>query len=70
MTLNQYRAAHGLSLEAFGKLVDRSKAQIHAIESSNYAPAKLAMAIERVTEGQVDAAFLNPDIAAARRPAA
>jgi DNA-binding transcriptional regulator YdaS (Cro superfamily) len=29
-----------------------------------------AMAIERVTDGQVDAAFLNPDIAAARKPAA
>ena len=70
MTLSEYRTAHGLSLEAFGELVDRSKAQIHAIEKSNYAPAKLAMAIERATNGAVDAAFLNPDIAAARRPAA
>lgn len=70
MTLTEYRARNGLSLEQFGVLVGKSKAQIHAIEKDNYATAKLAMSIERATAGAVDASFLNPDIAAARKAAA
>ena len=70
MTLTDYREKHGLSLEQFGELVGRSKAQIHAVEKGNYATAKLALAIERATEGAVNAAFLNPEIAEARKAAA
>jgi transcriptional regulator with XRE-family HTH domain len=70
MTLTEYRAKHGLSLEQFGEIVCKSKAQIHSIEKSNYATAKLALAIERETGGAVDAAFLNPEIAEARKQAA
>lgn len=70
MTLTNYREKHGLTLEQFGALVGKSKAQIHAIEKGNYATAKLALAIERATDGAVDAAFLNPQIAEARRAAA
>jgi DNA-binding XRE family transcriptional regulator len=70
MTLTDYRERHGLTLEQFGELVDKSKAQIHSIEKDNYATAKLALAIERVTEGAVNAAFLNPQIAEARKAAA
>lgn len=70
MTLAEYRKAHDLTLEAFGAMVEKSKAQIHAIESTNYATAKLALAIERATGGEVDAAFLNPQIAEARKAAA
>ena len=70
MTLSEYRAKHGLTLEAFGSLVNKSKAQIHSVESANYATAKLALAIERETGGEVDAAFLNPEIAEARKAAA
>jgi DNA-binding XRE family transcriptional regulator len=67
MTLTDYRAKHGLTLEQFGAQVGKSKAQIHAIEKGNYATAKLALAIERLTNGEVDAAFLNPQVAEARR---
>lgn len=70
MTLTEYRAKHGLSLEQFGLRVNKSKAQIHAIEAKNYATAKLALAIETETGGAVDAAFLNPEIAQARKAAA
>jgi DNA-binding XRE family transcriptional regulator len=70
MTLSEYRQKHGLTLEAFGSLVSKSKAQIHAVEKENYATAKLALAIERETGGLVDAAFLNPEIAQARKVAA
>lgn len=69
MTLSDYRTKHGLSLEAFGRLVGRSKSQIHAVEQRNYATAKLANAIERATDGAVSAALINPDIAEARRAA-
>jgi DNA-binding XRE family transcriptional regulator len=70
MTLTEYRAKHDLTLEQFGELVGKSKAQIHSVEKDNYATAKLALAIERETGGAVDAAFLNPSIAEARRAAA
>lgn len=70
MTLSEYRKEQGLSLEEFGKLVGKSKGHIHAVETDNYATAKLALLIERVTAGAVSAAFLNPEIAEARRAAA
>jgi DNA-binding XRE family transcriptional regulator len=67
MTLTDYREKNNLTLEQFGALVGKSKAQIHSIEKSNYATPKLALAIERATDGQVSAAFLNPQIAEARQ---
>jgi DNA-binding XRE family transcriptional regulator len=70
MTLTDYREKHSLTLEQFGALVSKSKAQIHAIEKGNYATAKLALAIERVTDGAVSAAYLNPQVAEARKAAA
>lgn len=70
MTLSDYRAQHGLSLAEFGKLVGKSKGHIHAVEEANYATAKLALAIEKATGGAVSAAFLNPEIAEARKAAA
>jgi transcriptional regulator with XRE-family HTH domain len=70
MTLSEYRKAHGLTLEQFAERVGKSKGHIHAVENENYATAKLALTIERETGGEVDAAFLNPSIAEARRAAA
>lgn len=70
MTLTEYRKKHGLTLEQFGELVGKSKAQVHAVEKKNYATASLALEIERATDGSVDAAFLNPQIAEARKVAA
>ena len=70
MTLTAYREKHGLTLEQFGALVNKSKAQIHSIEKDRYATAKLALDIERVTGGAVDAAQLNPQIRQARKQAA
>lgn len=70
MTLTDYRQKNGLSLEQFGALLGKSKGHIHSIEKGNYASAKLALEIERVTDGAVSAAFLNPQIAEARKAAA
>lgn len=69
-TINQYRTAEGLTLEAFAALVGKSKGHIHEVESTMRCSAKLALAIEDVTNGAVDAASLNDEIATARRAAA
>ena len=68
--LAQYRKDKGLTLEAFAALVGKSKGHLHEVESTMRCTAKLALDIERVTNGAVDAASLNDDIAAARKQAA
>lgn len=70
LTINQYRAAHGLTLEAFAALVDKSKGHMSEIENTMRCSAKLALAIEAATKGEVDAAALNDEIASARKAAA
>lgn len=69
-TINQYREAHGLTLEAFGALIGKSKGHTHEIENTMRCSAKLALAIEAATDGEVDAADLNTEIASARKAAA
>lgn len=70
MDIATYRTENGLSLEAFGALVGKSKPHIHEIESTMRCSAKLALAIEAATDGQVNAADLNDEIALARKAAA
>lgn len=70
MDIATYREKHGLSLEAFGALVGKSKPHIHEIERTMRCSAKLALAIEKETKGQVNAAHLNDEIANARKAAA
>lgn len=69
-SITQYRAANGLTLEAFGALVGKSKGHVHEIERTMRCSAKLALAIEAATGGQVNAADLNDEIAFARKAAA
>lgn len=70
MTLTEWRKLKGLSLEAIATQLGKSKGHLHAVEEKNYATARLALDIEKLTEGAVDAAFLNPEIAEARKAAA
>lgn len=70
MTITAYRTLKGLSLASFGAMIGRSKGHLHEIERTNRCSAELAMEIERVTEGAVDAASLNDAIADARKAAA
>lgn len=70
MDIATYRKEHGLSLEAFGALIDKSKPHVHEIERTMRCSAKLALEIERVTANAVDAADLNDEIALARKAAA
>lgn len=69
-TISEYRETEGLTLEAFGLLVGKSKGHIHEVERSMRCSAKLALAIEAATNGKVDAATLNDEIASARKAAA
>lgn len=70
MTITEYRKARNLTMEQFGALVGRSKGHMSWVERNNRCPPKLALEIERQTAGQIDAASLNDEIAAARRQAA
>jgi transcriptional regulator with XRE-family HTH domain len=70
MTLSEWRKEHGLSLEAVASKLDKSKGHLHAVEKDGYATARLALDIEALTEGHVDAADLNPEVREARKAAA
>lgn len=70
LTINQYRTAEGMTLEAFAALVGKSKGHMSEVENTMRCSAKLALEIERATAGKVDAARLNDEIANARQAAA
>jgi transcriptional regulator with XRE-family HTH domain len=70
MTLSEWRAREGLSLEALAQKLEKSKGHLHAVEKDGYATARLALEIEKLTDGAVDAAALNPEIREARKAAA
>jgi transcriptional regulator with XRE-family HTH domain len=70
MTLTEWRTQHGLSLEALADKLSKSKGHLHAVEKDGYATARLALDIEKLTGGAVDAADLNPEIREARKAAA
>lgn len=70
MTLSEWRKEHGLSLEAVASKLDKSKGHLHAVEKDGYATARLALDIETLTNGAVDAASLNPEVRQARKAAA
>lgn len=70
MTFSEWRKASDLSLEAVALKLDKSKGHLHAVEKTGYATARLALEIEKLSGGQVDAADLNPEIAEARKAAA
>jgi DNA-binding XRE family transcriptional regulator len=69
-TISEYRATHGLTLEAFAASVGKSKGHMSEVEKTMRCTAKLALAIEQQTNGAVDAAALNAEIASARKAAA
>jgi transcriptional regulator with XRE-family HTH domain len=70
MTLSEWRTQQGLSLEALADKLNKSKGHLHAVEKDGYATARLALDIETLTGGLVDAAALNPEIREARKAAA
>jgi transcriptional regulator with XRE-family HTH domain len=55
-----------LTLAEMGERVGLSKSQMHEVERSGRASLPVALAIETLSEGRIDAADLNEDVKAAR----
>jgi len=53
------RAEMGLTLSAMGARVGLSKSQMHEVERTNSASPVVALAIESLSDGRIDAARLN-----------
>jgi transcriptional regulator with XRE-family HTH domain len=67
-TVSALRAELGLTLEAFAERVGSNKGRMSMIERGLERPSlPVALAIERISGGRIDAAALNDDVAAARR---
>lgn len=61
----------GLTLEAFGEAIGlKSKGQVSEIERNNRCSPDVAIAIERLSTGRLNAGILNPIVAAARQDVA
>lgn len=71
MDIRQYRKSRGLSVREFAAALElRSAGYLCDIERLNRCSPKVALAIEAHSNGLVDAATLNADVAAARKVAA
>lgn len=68
LTIAALRAELGLSLEDFGKRIGlSSKGNVSLIERGHMPPSlPVALAIEEISGGRIDAAEINEDVRAAR----
>lgn len=60
------RASLGLTLADMGERVGLSKSQMHEVERAGRASLPVALRIEALAEGRIDAADLCEDVRAAR----
>ena len=66
-TIRDLRQELGLSLEAFAQQIGlASKSTVSDMERDNRCSLPVALAIEKLSGGRIDAAALNADVAAAR----
>jgi hypothetical protein len=67
MTIADLRAELGDTLEQFGTRIDiKSKGNLSLIERDNRCSLPVALRIEELSAGRIDAADLNEDVRAAR----
>ena len=67
MKISDLRAELGLSLEEFAEKVGlASRGRMSVIERAGLCSFKVALAIESLSQGRIDAADLNEDVRAAR----
>ena len=67
MQIADLRTELGLSLEAFAAMVGiQSRGRMSVIERENRCALRVALAIERLSDGRVDAAGLCEEVRAAR----
>lgn len=68
LTIAGLRAELGLSLEAFGQRIGlASKGNVSILERGGACSLPVALALEELSGGRLDAASLNADVALARR---
>lgn len=60
------RATLGLTLEGMGDRIGLSKSQMHAVETTGRASLRVALAIEALSDGAIDAAALSEDVRLSR----
>lgn len=65
-TVAAFRAEMKWTLARMGEAVGLSTSQMHEVERLNRASLRVALAIEVLSEGRIDAAALNDDVRAAR----
>ena len=66
LTIASLRAELGLTLADFGERIGLSKSQTHDAEATNRTSLRVAVEIEALSEGRIDAADLNDDVRKAR----
>jgi len=67
LTIAALRAEMGLSLEAFGGLIGlASKGNVSILERGGACSLPVALALEKLSGGRLDAGSLNEDVARAR----
>lgn len=67
MTITEFRSELQLSLDGFAKLLGiSSKSYVHDIENGSKPSVKIALELERLSDGRLNAAELNPDVALVR----
>lgn len=62
----EFRARLALTLAEFGARIGLSKSQMHEVERSDRASLRVALAIEDLSGGEIDAALLCDDVRLAR----
>lgn len=65
-TIAALRTELGLTLQELGERIGLSKSQMHEVEQSNRASVRVAVAIEELSGGRIDAAGLNEDVRLSR----
>ena len=67
MTVSELRKELGLSLEGFATLLGlTSKGYVHDIENGTQPSVRVALELERLSTGRINAGELNPDVARVR----
>ena len=69
LTIAALRTELGLTLQELGERIELSKSQMHEVEQSNRASVRVAVAIEELSGGRIDAAGLNEDVRLSRHGA-
>lgn len=65
-TIAALRTELGLTLQQFGERIELSKSQMYEAERTNRASVRVAIEIEALSDGRIDAAELNDDVKLSR----